>query len=213
MNKRKTLLAVIPVCGLVAIVGSAYSAWYFNEDTLSKSQSLSITLTDKVTSIGELTMDTETLHLELDQGGFDKLTDGKVGITVKNASNVAVDAIDASYAIDSEQLDLLTEAGLDGTITTTVKIDTDLLSYIKFVAAGFNAGKVDGEYSTYSKTVDIDTASVDLSIACKTTTGVNEAFKYSAKPDSSTDYDALSQLLETFTSTSPIEIVYTVNFQ
>ena len=212
MNKRKTLLAVIPVCGLVAIVGSAYSAWYFNEDTLSKSQSLSITLTDKVTSIGELTMDTETLHLELDQGGYDKLTDGTVGITVKNASNAAVDAIDASYAIDSDQLALLTEAGLEGTITTTVKIDTDLLSYIKFVRADFTVGEVEGEYSTYTKSVAVST-SVDLSIACKTTTGVNEAFQYSAKPDSSTDYDALSQLLETFTSTSPIEIVYTVNFQ
>lgn len=212
MNKRKTLLTVIPVCGLVAIVGSAYSAWYFNEDTLSKSQSLSITLTDKVTSIGELTMDTETLHLELDQGGYDKLTDGTVGITVKNASNAAVDAIDASYAIDSDQLALLTEAGLEGTITTTVKIDTDLLSYIKFVGAGFNEGEVEGEYSTYTKSVAVST-SVDLSIACKTTTGVNETFQYSAKPDSSTDYDALSQLLETFTSTSPIEIIYTVNFQ
>ena len=212
MNKRKTLLAVIPVCGLVAIVGSAYSAWYFNEDTLSKSQSLSITLTDKVTSIGELTMDTETLHLELDQGGFDKLTDGTVGITVKNASNTAVDTIDASYAIDSGQLALLTEAGLEGTITTTVKVDTDLLTYIKFVGAGFTAGEVDGEFSTYSKTVEV-AASVDLAIACKTTSGVNEAFQYSDKPDSSADYDTLSALLATFTSTSPIEIVYTVNFQ
>ena len=100
MNKRKTLLAVIPVCGLVAIVGSAYSAWYFNEDTLSQSQSLSIRLTDKVTSIGELKLDTETLHLELDQGGFDKSTDKTISITVKNASNAAVDAIDSSYVID-----------------------------------------------------------------------------------------------------------------
>ena len=46
MKKRKILMLTLPLVGVATIVGSGFSAWYFNETTVSTSAKLGVAVTE-----------------------------------------------------------------------------------------------------------------------------------------------------------------------
>ena len=52
MVLRKLLAIGAPILGMVAIVGSGFSAWYFESQTVEESTSMGISLTPIATSYG-----------------------------------------------------------------------------------------------------------------------------------------------------------------
>ena len=55
MKKRKILMLTLPLVGVATIVGSGFSAWYFNETTVSTSAKLGVAVTELHVTAGTLT--------------------------------------------------------------------------------------------------------------------------------------------------------------
>ena len=79
--KKKLLIAMIPVLGMGALVGSGFSAWVFtNEDDANVDFGGTITVTTAASNIDIVAMESKAFTLELDQGT--KSTDATDGITL-----------------------------------------------------------------------------------------------------------------------------------
>lgn len=213
MVLRKLLAIGAPILGMVAIVGSGFSAWYFESQTVEVSTSMGISLTPIATSYGAFDVSENDYTLVLDQGGISNASILEKGISVQvGGSNVTT--IEASYSIDSGALQILTDDGLTGTITTTVKVLSTLASYVNFKASGFTKGSASAGYEVYTRTNDVAT-SVDLDIDV-TTKGdlTNAAFEYVSKPSDETSYNTLSSLVSSIaTGADPIIVEYLVQFK
>ena len=213
MVLRKLLAIGVPILGMVAIVGSGFSAWYFESQTVEVSTSMGISLTPIATSYGAFDVSENDYTLVLDQGGISNASILEKGISVQvGGSNVTT--IEASYSIDSGALQILTDDGLTGTITTTVKVLSTLASYVNFKASGFTKGSASAGYEVYTRTNDVAT-SVDLDIDV-TTKGdlTNAAFEYVSKPSDETSYNTLSSLVSSIaTGADPIIVEYLVQFK
>lgn len=213
MVLRKLLAIGVPILGMVAIVGSGFSAWYFESQTVEASTSMGISLTPIATSYGAFDVSENDYTLVLDQGGISNASILEKGISVQvGGSNVTT--IEASYSIDSGALQILTDDGLTGTITTTVKVLSTLASYVNFKASGFTKGSASAGYEVYTRTNDVAT-SVDLDIDV-TTNGdlTNDAFEYVSKPSDETSYNTLSSLVSSIaTGADPIIVEYLVQFK
>ena len=85
--KKKLLIAMIPVLGMGALVGSGFSAWVFgNAVTQTYGFGGSITVTPATTGELELACTTNDLTITLDQGGEGNTT-ATEGVTVTGLSN------------------------------------------------------------------------------------------------------------------------------
>ena len=215
MVLRKLLAIGAPILGMVAIVGSGFSAWYFESQTVEAGTSMGITLTPIATTYGAFDVSENEYTLVLDQGGYTNRTEVKKGISVQvDGSNVT--SIEASYSIDTGALQILTEDGLTGTITTTVKVLSSLAAYVDFKASDFTKGSASDGYEVYTRT-DAVTTTVDLDIDV-TTNGdlINAAFEYVSnnKPTDETSYNTLSSLVSSISAGSdPIIVEYLVVFE
>lgn len=213
MVLRKLLAIGAPILGMVAIVGSGFSAWYFESQTVEADTSMGISLTPIATSYGAFDVSEDDYTLVLDQGGISNASVLTKGISVQvDGSNVTT--IEASYSIDSGALQILTDDGLTGTITTTVKVLSTLASYVNFKASGFTKGSASAGYEVYTRTNDVAT-SVDLDIDV-TTSGdlTNAAFEYVSKPSDEISYNSLSSLVSSInTGADPIIVEYLVQFK
>lgn len=215
MVLRKLLAIGAPILGMVAIVGSGFSAWYFESQTVEAETSMGITLTPIATSYGAFDVIEKDYTLVLDQGGYTNRTDVTKGISVQvGGSNVT--SIEASYSIDSGALQILTKDGLTGTITTTVKVLSSLAAYVDFKASGFTKGAASDGYEVYTRETSVAT-SVDLAIDVTTSSDdlTNAAFAYvnNKKPTDETSYNSLSSLVSSIaTGNDPIIVEYLVVF-
>lgn len=213
MVLRKLLAIGAPILGMVAIVGSGFSAWYFDAQTVEANTSIGITLTPIATTYGAFDVSEDDYTLVLDQGGYTNRTDVTKGISVQvGGSNVT--SIEASYSIDSGALEVLTNDGLTGTITTTVKVLSTLVAYVNFKATGFTKGSASEGYEVYTRETSVAT-SVDLDIDVTTSGDLsNAAFAYVSdnKPTDETSYNSLSSLVTSIGSTDPIIVEYLVVF-
>ena len=213
MVLRKLLAIGAPILGMVAIVGSGFSAWYFESQTVEADTSMGISLTPIATSYGAFDVSDNDYTLVLDQGGINNASMLTKGISVQvGGSNVTT--IEASYSIDSGALQILTDDGLTGTITTTVKVLSTLASYVNFKASEFVKGSASEGYEVYTRT-DAVATSVDLGIDV-TTNGdlTNAAFEYVSKPSDETSYNTLSSLVSSIaTGADPIIVEYLVQFK
>ena len=214
MVLRKLLAIGAPILGMVAIVGSGFSAWHFESQTVEAGTSMGITLTPIATTYGAFDVSENEYTLVLDQGGYTNRTEVKKGISVQvDGSNVT--SIEASYSIDTGALEILTNDGLTGTITTTVKVLSSLAAYVNFKASGFTTGSASGGYEVYTRTDDVATT-VDLDIDV-TTNGdlTNAAFAYVSnnKPTDATSYNSLSSLVSSIGTSDPIIVEYLVVFE
>ncbi len=214
MVLRKLLAIGAPILGMVAIVGSGFSAWYFESQTVEAGTSMGITLTPIATTYGAFDVSENDYTLVLDQGGYTNRTEVKKGISVQvDGSNVT--SIEASYSIDSGALQILTEDGLTGTISTTVKVLSSLAAYVNFKASGFTKGSASDGYEVYTRETNVAT-SVNLDIDV-TTNGdlINAAFEYVSnnKPTDETSYNTLSSLVSSIGTSDPIIVEYLVVFE
>ena len=213
MVLRKLLAIGAPILGMVAIVGSGFSAWYFESQTVEADTSMGISLTPIATSYGAFDVSEDDYTLVLDQGGISNASVLTKGISVQvDGSNVTT--IEASYSIDSGALQILTDDRLTGTITTTVKVLSTLASYVDFKAPGFTKGSASEGYEVYTRTNAVATT-VDLDIDV-TTNGdlTNAAFEYVSKPSDEISYNSLSSLVSSInTGGDPIIVEYLVQFK
>lgn len=212
MVLRKLLAIGAPILGMVAIVGSGFSAWYFESQTVEAGTSMGITLTPIATTYGAFDVSENEYTLVLDQGGYTNRTEVKKGISVQvDGSNVT--SIEASYSIDSGALQILKDDGLTGTITTTVKVLSTLARYVNFKASDFNKGSASDGYEVYTRETSVAT-NVDLGIDV-TTNGdlTNAAFEYVSKPSDETSYNSLSSLVSSIGTSDPIIVEYLVVFK
>lgn len=211
MVLRKLLAIGAPILGMVAIVGSGFSAWYFESQTVEADTSMGIELTPLATAYGEFTVAEKDYVLVLDQAGPNNASVLTKGLSVQ-VDGANVTTIEASYAIEQSDLDILTKDGLEGTITTTVKVLTTLASYVSFKAEGFTKGSASEGYEVYTRTTAVAT-NVDLGIDVTTNSDLtNKAFEYASKPSDLPSYNSLSSLVSSIGSTDPIIVEYLVEF-
>lgn len=88
--KKKLLIAMIPVLGMGALVGSGFSAWVFGNgasQTYDFAGSISVT----TATSGNLTfneVETSNFAIKLDQGGKENAADATKGITVTSLADL-----------------------------------------------------------------------------------------------------------------------------
>ena len=147
MLKRKMLAILLPTVAAATLVGSGFSAWYFNQKVSGNvSGNVGVDITDAVGDIGTLAATegaanaTEsTFNLILDQGGVDNLDDNDAGISFVEGEEDTTLGTGAIFGAtftwgnaDSSgrsQYQILTDAGYKVQITQTVRISTLLFGY------------------------------------------------------------------------------------
>ena len=150
MLRRKMLAILLPTVAAVTLVGSGFSAWYFNQEvTGSVSGNVGVDITDAVGDIGTLAPTKgaananaeSTFNLILDQGGYENLDDFDAGISfvqVQGEENTTLGTgatFGATFTWGSadssgrSQYQILTDAGYKVQITQTVRISTLLFGY------------------------------------------------------------------------------------
>lgn len=147
MLKRKMLAILLPTVAAVTLVGSGFSAWYFNQKVSGKiTGNVGVDITDAVGDVGTLAATVgaanateSTFNLILDQGGYENLINPEAGISfVEGEGNTTLgtgEFFGATFTWGStdssgrSQYDILKDAGYKVQITQTVKISTLLFGY------------------------------------------------------------------------------------
>lgn len=129
--KKRGMGLILPVLGAVTLVGSAFSAWYFDDLTTSKNTGVNLAITDYVQA-GTITVTEETRTLTLDQKDTETKLDGTIVFDYK-----APTAADGKAPVNT---------GIKFTLTITIptKLDTYLTVKTGSIAStgtGFSLGE------------------------------------------------------------------------
>lgn len=195
MLNRKILALVLPAVAVSALVGSGFSAWYFNADITKSCDDVTanVTITDKIDqNIGTLTLTPGhgLKTLTLDQGGQENAGEKSKGIKF-NASKLEV-----KFAFASEKVfNNLEEANMQVKVTSTITFTENLDGYVKIIdALKYSPGE---SYSYYKETTLEDySESYDFSIDLSTDVNeVNKLLEYKVKPTSGGEYDTMHSKL------------------
>ena len=218
--KRKLLMGSIAFCGALAVVGSGFSSWYFENTIDNQTGNVAVHVTDLVEGIGTLTNNDsdKSLYVILDQGTYANKSDVTKGISVTSVTGnvsdsnlgTAVDSLSATYKIEATDATKLVAAGISsGTFTATIELSEAAQAYLAFdttytsatpeAAAGklsVTASKLTYEYTvnyTASNSVD-QTFTFDVS----TTGYVNKLIQFATgkKPTTKDDYTAMKTALD-----------------
>lgn len=195
MLNRKILALVLPAVAVSALVGSGFSAWYFNADITKSCDDVTAnaTITDKIDqNIGTLTLTPGhgLTTLTLDQGGQENANESKKGIKF-DASKLEVKFAFVSDTVFKN----LQEANMQVKVTSTITFTEALDGYVKIIDdLSYSPG---GSYSYYKETTLKDySASYDLSIDLSTDVDkVNSLLEYKVKPTTVGDYDTMHSKL------------------
>lgn len=158
--KKKLLIAMIPVLGMGALVGSGFSAWVFgNEASQTFNFNGAVTVEP---ATGDLTLDyTENdFSVTLDQGGKGNV-DNAVGVTVSNLSTITfslttndttvIEADEPKYEAEIKWSFSLIDGSETGTtnVNTYLALTTDMsnLGVNDYAALTTTGGKVNGNNS------------------------------------------------------------------
>ena len=162
--KKKLLIAMIPVLGMGALVGSGFSAWVFgNEASQTFNFNGAVTVEP---ATGDLTLDyTENdFSVTLDQGGKGNV-DNAVGVTVSNLSTITfslttndatvIEADEPKYEAEIKWSFSLTDGSETGTsnVSTYLALTTDMsnLAVNDYAALTTTGGNLKNNISyTYS---------------------------------------------------------------
>ncbi len=228
--KRKLLIGLLGVTAAVGVVGSGFSAWYFDVTNLTASNNVTTYVTDLAGSIGELTDNdaSKTLCIVLDQGGHTNKADKTKGISFVDNTNVttvsddtlgaAVSSLSAKYEIAKADYTNLKNAGkTSGTFTAEFKLSETADDYIQFdtsyavgnitvdSTAATTGLSVEATKLTFTYTVDwssetADTLTKTFTFDVSTTSYVNKLLQYISKPADKTTYNAMKTALGTSTA-------------
>lgn len=197
MLNRKILALVLPAVAVSALVGSGFSAWYFNADITKSCDDVTanVTITDKIDqNIGTLTLTPGhgLTTLTLDQGGQENAGEKNIGIKF-DASKLEV-----KFAFVSEKVfNNLKEANMQVKVTSTITFTENLDGYVKIIdALSYSPGE---SYSYYKETeLEEYSESYDFSINLTTNANeVNSLLEYKEKPTSGDNYDRMHNALQT----------------
>lgn len=206
MLKRKILAAVLPVVAAGTVVGSGFSAWYFNSiGVYSSSTPVSTTITDMASNgkgefkvyynsasssgVGTELAEGETLRLTLDQGtGNDRVTALDKGISFSTSKGTKVSDITLRYIIPIDDYNSLFNAGLKLDAKLTITLDGTLANYVEIKSiTGDSENELKGDYGWATQNVPftstddgltfVSTAS-DISLSDLTGSGSEVTDKY-----------------------------------
>ena len=197
--KRKCLIGLLGLTASLGIVGSGFSAWYFDKTNLSvDGASVTTYVTNLADDIGTLTSadSSKTLAIVLDQGGYDKASDSTKGISIVDNTSItgtvsdsnlgtAITNFSATYAIKKDAFTDLNNAGVhSGTFTAEFALSSTIATYVQFDANYAVANiKLNDTAATTGLTVDSTnnkltfTYTVDWTSA---TSDINDAFTFDA---------------------------------
>lgn len=222
MKKRKILMLTLPLVGVATIVGSGFSAWYFDNTDIGTSKNVGITVTEKHVASGTLTTSlTGNEKLVLDQGGSDLASREALNknIYVVNGSDVTIDSFTTTFTIKESVANNLLSSNVKAQLKLEVAVNTTLDNYIEVTTGNINYTKdllfseavesfTDGRLTLTKETVGADTMfkyTLTTSIAGSTVSG--SPFKYDAtnteaktgKPTTEAHYDAMELALRNMT--------------
>ena len=191
MLNRKLLALVLPAVAVSALVGSGFSAWYFNAGITKSFDDVTAnaTITDKIDqNIGTLTLTPGhgLTTLTLDQGGQENAGLKNKGIKF-DASKLEVKFAFVSQTVFNN----LKEANMQVKVTSTITFTEALDGYVKIVdALSYSEGE---SYSYYKETTLEDySESYDFSIDLSTDVNeVNSLLEYKIKPTTGGEYDTM----------------------
>ncbi|MDY5984336.1 MAG: hypothetical protein SPI94_02575 [Candidatus Onthovivens sp.] len=210
MKKRKILMLTLPLVGVATIVGSGFSAWYFNETTVSDSATLGVAVTELHVTAGTLTIDLPVgAKVVLDQGGATKAADLKELIYVATESSgnyTKVNSFDVTFSIPTTSAAGLKDSGIKATLTLTPTVNPTLLTYIDVttslitlnktftLAADENPGdgwtrSISGDNTLYTTTVSLPASNA----------GTLFKYKEGKKPTTVAAYNAMTTALSSVT--------------
>lgn len=149
--KRRLLVSLLAFAGGLTVVGSGFSAWYFNENkAISTSGNINHYITDLNGNIGQLTdlNVNKKLYIVLDQGGYSNASELTKGVSITyfdstddssiSDSNLGTSSdatIGCKYSIEEDDYTTLTNANISsGIFTATFSLSTEASNYLKFKA-------------------------------------------------------------------------------
>ena len=183
MKKRKILMLTLPLVGVATIVGSGFSAWYFNAGTVSKSAQLGVAVTEMHVTAGELTTTLPAnAKIVLDQGGASNaalLTEKiYVGTPGEGDTYTPVNSFDVTFKIPTASASGLKSSNIKGKFNLTARVNETLLKYIDVKTELLTVTK---EF-TFKTTNENDTLyTVTISLAASN--AANTPFKYKANSE------------------------------
>lgn len=215
MKKRKILMLTLPLVGVATIVGSGFSAWYFNETTVSTSAKLGVAVTEMHVTAGELTTTLpENAKIVLDQGGAANANDETeliyVGTPATGDTYTPVNSFDVTFTIPTASANGLKDSGIKGHFTLTPTVNETLLKYINVNTTLLTVTK-DFTFdestlvSPWTKTTIGSNTIYTVTISLAASNAANTPFSYKAnstaeganpgKPLNSTQYEAMKTAL------------------
>lgn len=222
--KRKLMLGLLSAVGGLTIIGSGFSAWYFEGSAEAKHSNIGVTVTDVVSQYGTIkATEVVGLTLCLDQGGFAQKDNHEAGITfatpITDTSTLSTyktfdGDFGATYTIEAGNSLNAKNAGLKATFKVVVTLKEVAAKYLTFKdtftdAAGYKVPTYEAGHDvtfTLEQTFDFSGSEQTLkfNFDLKTNTDLsNNAFKYTdgKKPQDETAYREMkAALLATHTS-------------
>ena len=221
MKKRKILMLTLPLVGVATIVGSGFSAWYFNETTVGTSATLGVAVTELHATAGTLTTTLPSgAKVVLDQGGATNAAALNELIYVATESDgvyTKVNSFDVIFSIPTTSAAGLKDSNISATLTLTPIVHTTLLEYIDVTISSITLNKtftlaaneepgegwtrsIDGANTLYTTTVSLPASNA------------GDLFKYKEgkKPTTVTAYNAMTTALSSVTKA--IEFTGSVTF-
>ena len=132
--KRKIFAVGLSLVAAATVVGSGFSAWYFdNVKGQVKTSNIGATsITGLVTETGKFTNTILSDYCFLLDQGKSLAATGGISIVDTSTKLSPLAAYESSYTITTDNFNLLTNAGYTIKITYTVKIHKTLLKYATF---------------------------------------------------------------------------------
>ena len=210
MKKRKILMLTLPLVGVATIVGSGFSAWYFNETTVSTSAKLGVAVTELHVTAGTLTTTLPVgAKVVLDQGGATKVTDltELIYIATESGGNYTkVNSFDVTFSIPTTSAAGLKDSGIKATLALTPTVNTTLSTYIDVTTSLITLNKtftlaadetpgdgwtrsISGDNTLYTTTVSLPASNA----------GTLFKYKEGKKPTTVAAYNAMTTALSSVT--------------
>lgn len=214
MIKRKILMVTLPLIGVATIVGSGFSAWYFNETPVTTSATVGVEVTEKHVATGTLT---HTLpvgaKLVLDQGGPTNATVLNQLIYVAKSDGTKISSFDLSFTIPTLTAANLLSSHVKAKITLVPTVNTTLAKYVDVTTSKLSITQeitfTDEEtYTGWTKTTSDGNHVYTTTIALPASNETGSPFIYKAttvtddvyeggKPVKETQYDTMKGDLST----------------
>ena len=204
--KRKLMLGLLSAVGGLTIIGSGFSAWYFENKIDPNTQNVNAHVTPIADTLGTLTVTSLAgVELSLDQGGYANKDDLTKGISFTHGTEGTFNSdIVANYKIEGEKSINVNNAGLKATFDCVITLKKEFAEYIEFKDTFYDETFTTGTDAAGNTTITLSKgitygATIDTSYTFHVATDtnkVNSAFRYKIgkKPVSVGEYNTFKGL-------------------